>query len=79
MARVRKLSQGDSTSRPHPTEVDAEWSVIHTDANEILLQISTFGSDSRASQPKVSQTIQFDRSTARQLQSIFDQVFGSNA
>jgi len=77
MARVRKLSKRRSNSKPHPTEVDAEWSVIETETGVKLLQISTFGSDTRVSQPKVSQTLQFDRDTAQELISVLGQVFGS--
>ena len=32
-----------------------------------LFQLSTYGSDTRASEPKVSQTIQIDKDVAREL------------
>jgi hypothetical protein len=74
MARIRSLSQSPATSRVHPTEVDAEWSVVLTAAGA-LLQISTFGSDSRASVPKVSQTVQVDRDMAKQLKGAIEEAF----
>jgi hypothetical protein len=74
MARIRSFSQVSSNSSSHPTETDAQWSVIHTGASD-LLQISTFGSDVRASQKKVSQTLQFDRSTAALLKQAISFAF----
>lgn len=74
MARIRSFTQVSSNSSLHPTETDAEWSAIDT-GNARLLQISTFGSDVRASQPKVSQTLQFDRSRAILLKAAIDTVF----
>lgn len=68
MALVRSLKHDDrSTSRPHPTEVDCRWQVINGPQGAALFQLSTYGSDSRESEPKVSQTIQLDRDMAAQL------------
>lgn len=74
MARIRSFARSIMTSRLHPTEVDAEWSVIPT-AEGPLLQISTFGSDNRVSAPKVSQTLQLDQDIAKQLKVALDTVF----
>ena len=74
MARIRSLVQSPATSRVHPTEVDAEWSVVLTSAGA-LFQISTFGSDGRASSPKVSQTVQVNRATAEQLKAALEKTF----
>ncbi len=41
-----------------------------------LLQLNTYGSDSRQSEPKVSQTIQVDERVARELAALVQQVFG---
>lgn len=76
MARIRSFTRSIMTSRLHPTEVDAEWSVINTAAGP-LLQISTFGSDSRASAAKVSQTLQLDLEMAKQLKVALDATFPS--
>ena len=74
MARIRSITKVTSGGRIHPTEVDAEWSVANFPGPK-LLQISTFGSDSRVSRPKVSQTIQIDRKTALILIEAFRETF----
>ncbi|OYO19767.1 hypothetical protein BI335_04020 [Enemella evansiae] len=74
MARIRNLDQVSANSSAHPTETDAEWTVV--DAGDTkLLQISTFGSDSRVSERKVSQTIQFDRRSAMVLKAAIESAF----
>lgn len=75
MARIRSLSRAAGSGRVHPTETDADWSVV-TNGEDTLLQISTYGSDSRASEPKVSQTLQFDRSMATTLRNALNETFG---
>lgn len=40
-----------------------------------MLQLSIYGSDTRASQPKVSQTLQIDQAGARELLRILRQAF----
>ncbi|NYG54943.1 hypothetical protein [Nocardioides perillae] len=76
MARVRDLSEMNGDSRPHPTEVDCGWQVLSTPGGARLLQLSTYGSDTRVSHPKVSQTIQLDRAAALRLREIIDATFG---
>lgn len=77
MALIRSLTQVAGTSRRHPTEVDAEWSILDLSPGKVL-QISTFGSDERKLAPKVSQTFQLDRGTAMQLRLAIDAVFPSD-
>lgn len=74
MARIRKISRGTSASRVHPTEVDCEVQVIDTPGGR-LLQLSTFGSDGRVREPKVSQTIQFDATQAAALAQLIHETF----
>lgn len=66
MAKVRNFDYVASSSRPHPTSVDAHWCVVSSPESR-LLQISTFGSDARATPSKMSQTLQFDRKAASLL------------
>lgn len=66
MARVRSIEQIASNVRSHPTEVDCGWQLLDSPDGR-LLQLSTYGSDARKSQPKVSQTLQFDRVAAAEL------------
>lgn len=74
MAKIRSISPGTGASREHPTEVDCTYQVIHGQ-RERLLQLSTYGSDDRQSQPKVSQTLQIDRQHAADLVRILRETF----
>jgi hypothetical protein len=74
MARIRSLTPATGDSRQHPTEVDCTYQVIHG-KRELLLQLSTYGSDDRRSQPKVSQTLQIDRKQAAELVRILRDAF----
>lgn len=73
MARVRSFSQAAGNARLHPTEVDAEWSVVDS-PNGRLLQISTFGSDTRKGSG-VSQTLQLDEQRVRELRTVIEALF----
>lgn len=75
MAIVRSLEAGASNVRENRTEVDATYQIVDTATRGKLLHISTFGSDSRKSEPKVSQVLQFDETTARELASIISRAF----
>ena len=72
MARVRSIHRMKARATAHPTEVDCGYQIV--DGGR-LLQLSTFGSDSRQSQPKVSQTLQFDREKAAELMEIIRATF----
>ena len=74
MARIRSLRRAAGSGRAHPTEADADWSIV-SDGLNTLFQISTFGSDSRASEPKVSQTLQLDKSIAITLRNALNETF----
>ena len=74
MARVRKFFPLTTSAKPHPTDVDCGWLVIAT-AQGPMLQLSTYGSDARVSQPKVSQTLQIDEAGARELLRILRKAF----
>lgn len=74
MARIRAFEQIDATSKVHPTEVECGYQAIHT-THGTLLQLSTYGSDLRQSDKKVSQTIQLDRDAASQLIAIIRRTF----
>ena len=74
MAKVRKFEYVASNSSPHPTSTDAQWCVV-PNLNSRLLQISTFGSETRANPAKMSQTLQFDRDMAIRLVRTVFEVF----
>ncbi len=78
MAIVRSIDWVNEGGRVHPTEVDCELRAIKNDG-EIYLQVSTFGSDYRQREKKVSQTLQFDRSVALRLAAYIEKTFGKGA
>ena len=74
MARVKEFFRDQRSATAHPTEVECGWLVVQNGGNR-LLQLSTYGSDHRKSEKKVSQTIQLDAAAAAELRAIIDQVF----
>lgn len=74
MALVTELFSDTRHSKAHPTEVECGWQVIN-DGGRRLLQLSTYGSDQRQSEKKVSQTLQLDESMAMELVEIIRSTF----
>jgi hypothetical protein len=74
VARIRSLSPMVANVRPHRTAVDCEYQKV-TDGDAVYLHLSTFGSDERQSEKKVSQTMQFGRETAAQLLAAIRETF----
>lgn len=74
MARVKKFFETAGDSKRHPTEVECGWSIVNA-PGERLLQLSTYGSEQRQSQPKVSQTIQLDEQAAADLTNLISKAF----
>lgn len=76
MAVVRTLRRKEMTSgRRQPSEVDCEWSVVR-DGDQQLLQLDTYGSDTRKNPGKQSQTIQLPQEQALRLSEIIAEQFG---
>lgn len=75
MAKIRSFTFRRAAPQTHPTEVDATWAVVGQ-GGDALVQISTYGSDSRQSHPKVSQTIQIDEATAAAIVNVLVDTFG---
>jgi hypothetical protein len=73
VAVIRRFIPGNQTVRPHPTEVDCYHQVLSGVSPRVHL--STFGSDQRQSEPKSSQSIQLDESSARELIEILESAF----
>ena len=74
MAVITEFVEQRSNAGRHPTEVQCGWQVVQV-GDEKLLQLSTYGSDHRASGPKVSQTMQLDRAGAEALVTILRSTF----
>lgn len=60
--------------RPHRTEADGEYQKV-TDGDTVYLHLSTFRSDERQLEKKVSQTMQFGREAAGQLVAAISETF----
>lgn len=75
MAFIRNLEKGTSDIKPHRSEVDATYQILLDGKGEPLLHLATYGSDNRKSEPKVSQTIQLDKTTALKLVAIIKSEF----
>lgn len=74
MAVVRSFFATPAHGTRHPTQVDCGYSVLEDDSGTVI-QLSTYGSDRRQSQPKVSQTLQIDRQRAEELVRILRGAF----
>jgi hypothetical protein len=75
MARVIDLVFEDKDGRSQPTTVTARVKAFGGGPNCPILQIDTFGSESREFPGKISQTLQFDREAAMKLKTILDRVY----
>ena len=76
MAKIRSFTKASHSIRPHKSEVDATYQLLTDDSGSTLFQLSTYGSDERKSEPKVSQTIQLDEKFARELIAALEAAFG---
>lgn len=76
MARVVSVTSGKQDVRPHQSEVECFVQELRGVDDEKLVHISTFGSAQRASQPKSSQSMQFDQAAASKLIARFVAAFG---
>ncbi|MGA3562125.1 hypothetical protein [Melissospora conviva] len=74
MAVVGEIFKDVANAKRHPTVVECGWQIVR-DGDKKLLQLSSYGSDQRASGKKVSQTLQFDRETLAALIKIAKQAF----
>lgn len=75
MARIRNIERGTQHVKVHPTEVDCYFQYVDTPTGERLVHLTTFGSETRVSQPKSSQSLQLDRAAAKALREVLDQAF----
>jgi hypothetical protein len=74
MARISELFEVKASAKAHPTAVECGYQRVSSPDGD-LLQLSTYGSDSRLSEKKVSQTLQLDRKRAAELMKIIRQTF----
>lgn len=76
MARVTDWERGYQNVTPHRTEVTCFVQRITDSDGQLLVHLSTFGSVSRQSAPKSSQSLQFDEHSARRLVRELIDAFG---
>lgn len=74
MARIKEFFETHNSAKPHPTEVECGYQKVLTGSGP-LLQLSTYGSDARQSEKKVSQTLQLDEQGAAELLRIIRLTF----
>ncbi len=78
MALIRTFfHEPNNSSRVH-SEVDCRVQLVTSADGDRFIQLDTYGSDERKSEKKVSQSIQLDRTHARELVAIIEAVFPSS-
>ncbi len=76
MAIVISLEKDDrSFKSSHPTELSAKYMVAECDGKKVL-QLNTYGSPHREYPGKLSQTLQFNENSARELLAVLQDEFG---
>ncbi|MDQ0998800.1 hypothetical protein QFZ34_003982 [Phyllobacterium ifriqiyense] len=74
MAKIINFEEGHMTRFQLHDAIEAKY-FVHDFDDRRLLQISTFGRSSRQDKGKLSQTIQLDEASGRQLYSILKHAF----
>jgi hypothetical protein len=62
------------TLKPHPTAVECRYAIFAVGESQFV-QLSTYGSSDRQDHDTVSQTLQFDEQSARELKRVLDEAF----
>ncbi|WP_417246205.1 hypothetical protein [Celeribacter sp.] len=77
MAFVKQIQkdEGREIRSIHPTQLVCKYIVAHQNGHRIL-QLNSYGSDVRDVPGKLSQTLQFDESSAAQLYAVLKAEFG---
>lgn len=76
MALVTSVVRDERNFRSiHPTEVSAYYLVAELDGKKVL-QINTYGSAGRDVPGKLSQTLQFNEQSAREIFAVLKKEFG---
>jgi len=75
MARIATLQPGKQSVGVHPTSVDCYFQTVTSTDGAVLLHLTSFGSDVRATPPKSSQSLQIDETIARELMELLRKTF----
>lgn len=77
MALITQFERDERDFRSlHPTHVVCKYLVSLNDGKKVL-QLNTYGSAEREIPEKLSQTLQLDENSARQLLAILNEEFGN--
>jgi hypothetical protein len=76
LAVVRLFEKTDGDGRRHQTTVVARVKSFGSGPDAPILQIDTFGSETRKLAGKTSQTLQFDRERAKELFDLLRDTYG---
>jgi hypothetical protein len=75
MAFVKRVVPDEREIRSlHPTEVECSYMVAERDG-KLFLQLNSYGSDHRQIPDKLSQTLQFDEESAKELWDVLGSTF----
>ena len=77
MARIETLEVRIENGSLHPSRVHARVKTFGDGTDGPIVQIDTFGSPDREIPGKLSQTIQLDRNTGRQLLAVLQEAYGT--
>ena len=78
MAFVKTVVRDDRELKSlHPTQIECRYMLNEIDGRR-LIQLNTYGSDQRDIPGKLSQTLQFDEQSARELWATLGKSFGFN-
>lgn len=75
MAIIRELKHRVIEKDSRHTEAEATYSIVHESDGKKILQIDTYGSESRRFPGKVSQSIRFSAEGLEQLRKILKEHF----
>ena len=76
MRLITKIESTAGTGKLQPTQVVAHVKIFSTEGGAPIVQMDTRGSAEREMPEKQSQTVQFERETARKLYQIFKDTYG---
>lgn len=75
MAKIRNLEKLQTSGNRFRSEVDCTYQEVHTADGTKYIQLTTYGSDTRKSDPKSSQTIHLDKDMAQKLIAVLSETF----
>ena len=74
MALVRTIKKADKDRQAVHGPTDCSYSIF-SQGGEIYLQLDTYGSATRKQPEKISQSIQLNRASAKQLKTLIERAF----